>query len=62
MPDWEDYYQIVGVDPGASAEEIRTAWRHKALALHPDRLSQASEAARHSAEEELKRVNRAMAY
>ena len=59
MRDWEDYYQILGVDPAASAEEIRAAWRRKAFELHPDRLSQVSETARHSAEEELKRVNRA---
>ncbi len=59
MPNWEDYYQILGVDRSASAEGIRAAWRRKALELHPDRLSQVSETVRHSAEEELKKVNRA---
>ena len=57
MTNWEDYYQILGVDPAASAEEIRAAWRRKALELHPDRLSQVSEIVRHSAQEELKKVN-----
>ena len=59
MTNWEDYYKILGVGPEATTVEIRAAWRRKALDLHPDRLSQASEVVRHSSEEELKRVNRA---
>ena len=59
MADRGNYYQILGVDPAATAEEIRAARNRKALELHPDRLSQVSEEVRHSAEEELKRVNRA---
>ena len=51
MADWEDYYQILGVDPAA--------YRRKALDLHPDRLSHLSEPVRRSAEEEMKKVNRA---
>ncbi|MCZ6535757.1 MAG: J domain-containing protein [Chloroflexi bacterium] len=59
MPNWENYYEILGVDPAASSEEIRAAWRRRAMDLHPDLLRQASEAERHSAEESLKRANRA---
>ena len=55
----EDYYQILGVDPESAAQEIRAAYRRKALDLHPDRLSHLSEAVRRSAEEEMKKVNRA---
>ncbi len=30
------YYQELGVDPGASAEEIRRAYRHQIKVFHPD--------------------------
>ncbi|MFQ6026985.1 MAG: J domain-containing protein [Dehalococcoidia bacterium] len=57
MQNRKDYYQILGVDQAASAAEIQAAWRRKAKELHPDRLRQASEAIRSSAEESLKQVN-----
>ena len=41
-----DHYQLLGVPPGASREEIAQAWRRLARAEHPDsRTGEAGEAA-----------------
>jgi curved DNA-binding protein CbpA len=41
-----DHYQLLGVDRGASREEIAQAWRRRARAEHPDRRpGEAGEAA-----------------
>jgi curved DNA-binding protein CbpA len=32
-----DYYQVLGVDPSADLDWIKTAYRHKASQCHPDR-------------------------
>lgn len=61
MPEWEDYYQRLDVDPEASEEEIKKAYRYKTFILHPDRLGGNPEVVRHRAEEELKKVNKAYA-
>ncbi len=32
-----DYYEVLGIDKNASADEIKKAFRRKAVEFHPDR-------------------------
>lgn len=42
----QDSYATLGVPPGASAEQIKAAYRRKAAQYHPDRNPSADAAAR----------------
>lgn len=52
--DYKDYYKILGVDRGASAEEIKRAYRKLAMQVHPDKNP-----GDRKAEEKFKEINEA---
>jgi molecular chaperone DnaJ len=56
-----DYYEVLGVQKGASAEEIKKAFRGKASEYHPDRHPHLDEADRKGMEERFKEVGEAYA-
>ncbi len=52
--DYKDYYQILGVDRSASADDVRKAYRKLAMQYHPDRNPGDKQA-----EEKFKEINEA---
>jgi DnaJ family protein C protein 7 len=55
----KDYYQIFGVDKNASLNEIKKAYKRKALDHHPDRHINASDGERREHEEKFKEIREA---
>ncbi len=58
--DRDRYYEILGLAPGASQEEIKNAYRKLSKEYHPDLVSHLGEEFRKVAEEKMKDIN--MAY
>ena len=57
----DDPWRILGLEPGATREEIRAAYRDLAKVWHPDRFSAESPQLQQRATRELQRINEAYA-
>ena len=59
MSDFERYYRVLGLKPGASLEEVNQAYRQLAFQWHPDRLPKDDLTLQAEAQEKLKALNQA---
>ena len=55
----EEAYKVLEVEPTASDEEVRAAYRRLALMHHPDRVATLGEDVRRAAEEKFQCINNA---
>lgn len=59
MAEKRDYYEVLGLQKGASADEIKSAYRKAALKWHPDRWVSGTDAEKKTAEENFKEASEA---
>lgn len=61
MPNKRDYYEILGLDKGATADDIRKKYKKLAIKWHPDKHVNDSEADKKAAEDKFKEIAEAYA-
>jgi DnaJ like chaperone protein len=58
----EHYYATLGLEPGASMEEIKKVYRQMSMKYHPDKVRHLGEEFRTVAEQKMKEINAAYDY
>jgi DnaJ like chaperone protein len=59
IPETDSSYKILEIEPSATDDEVKKAYRKMAVKYHPDKVSHLGEEFRKSADEKFKRVNEA---
>ena len=59
IPETDSAYRILEIEPSATDEEVKKAYRKMALKYHPDRVSHLGEDFRKAADDKFKKVNEA---
>ena len=59
MAQKRDYYEVLGLQKGASADDIKSAYRKAALKWHPDRWVNGTDQEKKTAEENFKEASEA---
>ena len=53
----EDAYKVLEIDPSATDDEVRSAYRKMAIKHHPDKVASLGEDIRKAANEKFQRIN-----
>jgi DnaJ like chaperone protein len=59
IPETDSAYKILEIEPSATNEEVKKAYRRMAMKYHPDKVSHLGEEFRNTADEKFKSVNEA---
>ncbi len=59
IPETDSSYKILEIDPSASNDEVKKAYRKMAMKYHPDKVGHLGEEFRKTADEKFKAVNEA---